>query len=303
MLVIGSTALNYYNPERVINDLDMIILQKDVNIYLQTYYQSGWEPVNDSGYIITLKRNKKQIELHVAKPYSGIYTLHEHIFERNKKRASLEALFCLKKGHINFNCNDLKKFEKHVYDYAWLKKNIDLEKYNQWYKSIEKIHFRDTEERLGRLRTPSLNRKTEDFFGQSEGKVISWFVHDEMHRVMAHYDKPLYELMKKDPKKVMCSEEEWNKFSFEDRCKCVLEEAYVIALERKIIPMLYGNGPHWTSENAIRWSLMRICTTLCSGWFREFACSFYPEIYAMHNKEYVIKFLTAVHNKQIERIK
>ena len=82
----------------------------------------------------------------------------------------------------------------------------------------------------------------------------------------------------------------WNKFTFEEKCKCVLEEAYVIALERKILPMLFGGGSYFSSKEAFDWSLMRISTTLCSGWFRQFATDNFLRIKQYINYNYVEQF-------------
>jgi len=84
--------------------------------------------------------------------------------------------------------------------------------------------------------------------------------------------------------------------------KCVLEESYVIALERKIIPMLNGISEPISSKDAFNWSLMRICTTLCSGWFREFATDNWSKIINFYDKNYVLKFLEAESKGLIKKI-
>jgi len=57
------------------------------------------------------------------------------------------------------------------------------------------------------------------------------------------------------------------------------EEATVIALERKIIPIIKGESVEDVNLfNAYKWALMRICTNLTSGWFRDFAIDNYFEI-------------------------
>jgi hypothetical protein len=110
---------------------------------------------------------------------------------------------------------------------------------------------------------------------------------------MAHYDRPIYEDMQVDSKSAWCEKDMWDQFDFEKKAKCVLEEAYVIALERKIIPMLNGCGEIITSKKAFDWALMRICTTLCSGWFRQFATDNYVKIIEYYNPNYVQNFLKA----------
>jgi hypothetical protein len=95
----------------------------------------------------------------------------------------------------------------------------------------------------------------------------------------------------------------WDLFSYEDKCRCVLEEAYVIALERRILPALYGGSSVWsTASEALDWALMRICTNLCSGWFRDFATRNYPEIRELASTSYVEAFLSKVHNGDIFRV-
>ena len=92
------------------------------------------------------------------------------------------------------------------------------------------------------------------------------------------------------------------KFSYEEKCKCVLEETMVIALERKILPMIYGKGKYISSDEALGWALMRVCTTLCSGWFREFAVNNYFDIWKYRDQKYVETFLTKVDKGEIKRI-
>ena len=120
-----------------------------------------------------------------------------------------------------------------------------------------------------------LNKSTKNFFDQSNGYVKSYFIHDDIHRVMSHYDRPIYERMQKDKSLAKCERDMWNDFTFEEKCKCVLEEAYVIALERKVLPMLFGGSRYTNAQEAFDWSLMRICTNLCSGWFRLFATDYF----------------------------
>jgi hypothetical protein len=42
----------------------------------------------------------------------------------------------------------------------------------------------------------------------------------------------------------------WEEFTFEQKSKCVLEEAYVIGLERKILPMMFGGKSYFSSQEA-----------------------------------------------------
>ena len=153
-----------------------------------------------------------------------------------------------------------------------------------------------------RLKTPSLARKAEDFFDDNVSNKT--FIHDQIHEVMAFGERPMFEKILKEPGvSVACSKEKFNDLKYLDRIRCVQEEAYVIALERAMIPMLFEKGPLSRPKDAYLWAVMRICTTLCSGWFREFALENYDDLVLFYNSDYVDKFLNAVEDGRIKRIK
>ena len=109
--------------------------------------------------------------------------------------------------------------------------------------------------------------------------------------------------MQRDITLAKCEKDMWNRFTFENKCKCVLEEAYVIALERKVLPGIFGKASWVSSNEALEWALMRICTNLCSGWFRQFATDYFFKIKEFINDNYVVDFLEKYNNNQICRIK
>jgi hypothetical protein len=307
MIIVGSTALKYHFPniDREVKDIDIIGNENDIK-----YLTNALNPKNvkSTEYITTLVGiqnkfgiwNTDNVEILKSEKSESLKQYINYDTQGGKlgdglRYASKEVLFSLKKSHIHFPI----KFEKHIRDYCFLYdelKGVDV------LESITKINFKETELRVGKLRTPSLNKSTKEFFGQSEGFVKSYFIHDDIHRVMSHYDRPLYEKMQKDSVLAKCDKDLWEGFTFEEKCKCVLEEAYVIALERKILPMLFGKGPYFSSEEALNWSLMRISTTLCSNWFRQFATDNFFRIKEYKDNNYTEKFLEAYHNGTINKI-
>jgi hypothetical protein len=306
MIIVGSKALKYYFPniQREIKDVDVIGTQSDIN-YLCNALQP--EKVRNTEHITTLIniQNKfgiwdtNNVEILNADASQSLrryidYDTKSGNLGSGIRYASLEVIFSLKKSHIHFPI----KFDKHIKDYCLL---YDYLNGKDKLSDITKLNFKETESRVGKLRTPSLNKSTKEFFGQSNGYVETLFIHDDIHRVMAHYDKPLYERMQKDLSLAKCEKDMWETFTFEEKCKCVLEEAYVIALERKILPSIFGGKAWVNSEEALNWSLMRVCTTLCSGWFRDFATNNYLKIKEYINQNYVDKFLEAYQNGQINK--
>jgi hypothetical protein len=300
MLIVGSKALNFHYPDypRKVNDIDVIGFESDLQtliLLLQpTQIQRG------KNTILLKNINNKtdvfdtdNVEILLADNSTSLKMYLD--YDRDNLFASKEVLFSLKKSHIHFPI----KFKKHIHDYCFLYDNFSGE---DKLSHITEINYKETEERIGKLKTPSLNKSIDDFFGQSKDFVKSFFIHDDIHKVVAHYEYPLYEKMQNNKTLVKCDQNLWRIFPYEDKCKCVLEEAYVIALERKILPMIYDCGKGYTNDEAFDWALMRICTTLCSGWFRDFATNNYFIIKKLYNNKYAEKFLLSLQEKKIKRI-
>lgn len=306
MLVVGSKALNYHYPnlKRSVKDVDIIGNNNDIRYLISTLSPEKVIETKNLTTLVNIKNkddffNTSNVEILNS---DNSLSLTEYVkYEFNKgiknefiRYASPEVLLSLKKSHINFPI----KFNKHIYDYNFLLKELKEDKLSD----ITSLNFKETEERVGELKAPSLSKSTKKFFEQSNKYVKYFYVHDDLHRVMAHYENPIYEDMQLNSESAWCEKDMWEIFSFEKKAKCVLEEAYVISLERKIIPMLNNSGEIITSKNAFEWAMMRICTTLCSGWFRSFATDNYVEIVKFYNPQYVQKFLKADRMGLIKKI-
>lgn len=168
--------------------------------------------------------------------------------------ASLPILFSIKKSHIFKPRN----FEKHIKDYSFLGRRFNFQ---DIHKEITDIRIKEQ----GSNRTLSLNRSRENFFND---KVKRLFVHDEIHEMIKFRDIPLYRKILKEESSVACSKEKFCALTREEQLESIMEEAIVIALERRIIPFLYQKAPFYSLHEAYCWALKRICTDLTSGWFR-----------------------------------
>lgn len=125
---------------------------------------------------------------------------------------------------------------------------------------------------------PNLMQSKEDFFDDA---VKKQYDHDYLHELFAFYDKPLYTRLLRSESLAWCEEEKWNQLQHEDKIKCAAEETFVIAAERMLIPANWK----YSSNLAYFKALQKVCTTLCSGWFRDFAIDNYPEIVQQYNPE------------------
>jgi hypothetical protein len=118
---------------------------------------------------------------------------------------------------------------------------------------------------------PKLNVTVGEFF---DDFVVKKYDHDYLHELFAYEDKPMYTKMQVDPSKAWCEKDMWNRFTDRQKINCVAEEVQVIATERFLVP----NDFKFPYKLAYIKALDKVCTTLCSGWFRDFAIDAYPRL-------------------------
>ncbi len=193
---------------------------------------------------------------------------------------SLKGLAIIKRSHLYRDYF----FDKHITMYhKYLCPKLNDFEYNV--DDLKKINdrFELTKKEFDKFGNPNLNQSVKDFFDDS---VVKKYDHDYLHVLFAYNDKPLYMSMQTDYNKAWCIKEMWDNFSYSDKCKCVAEETYVIATER------FQVNSNWKEPSKLSYmkALKKVCTTLTSGWFRDFAIDNYPEILKLydHSKfEYV----------------
>jgi hypothetical protein len=309
-VIIGSAAIKYHFSDfRNPKDIDILIRKEDFlkkTIKLDEEIESIKESNNGLSAIVKFADIPLNYEYLFADGQKSLEVILDALCDTSDY-APIEVLYSLKKGHIHFPV----KFNKHIKDLEFLrgkiisnnsiilpdyfKSSIDLA---DKLPALTELHFKETEKRLGKLRTPKMNQTTEQFFGKSKKYVKSYYIHDNMHLAVAHLDDgPIYKLILKDGSEVETVENKWRNLNLLKKTYCVLEEVYVIALERKILPSLFGDlKEEWTPRQAFDWALMRVCTTLCDGFFREFAVRGYELIQTYYDKYYVEKFFNKISN-------
>jgi hypothetical protein len=195
------------------------------------------------------------------------------------KKCGLEFLAALKKAHLILPYN----WSKHIKEYSNIKKLLSVQRYEprNYANTIFKQH------RAGCLakakKHPKLNVQKDTFFNSQE--VYNIFDHDSIHEAIAYPYAPAYTLMREG--EVKCSSRLWLRMSEDERLRCVAEEASILALERSIIPALWLDKSYAGARWAFNYALFKICTTITSGWFRDYAIEVYDEIVM---PDYVNKF-------------
>jgi len=185
----------------------------------------------------------------------------------------LEGLAIIKRSHLWRD----KNFDKHMFMYTeWLQEHPPRDAVG---RGLLKERIRLTKKAYPQA-NPSLAKSNEDFFDDAVDKK---FDHDWIHELVAHYDRPLYERLKREEgmDAAWCEKDLWELLSHEDKYRCVSEECHVIACERFMIP---SNWTHYQRLAYIK-ALKKVCTTLTSGWFRDWAIDNYKEIFNMYDED------------------
>jgi hypothetical protein len=251
-LLIGSRALNFWCPEHKINtntDWDII-----------SDYQIDGSEFHDRKFL-----NNSEFEKYASSETVMFNDQKIHV-------VNMIGLTIIKRSHL---WRDLS-FDKHITHYHKhlvqhrSKFTIQDEQVLQERVKLTKQEFPQG--------NPKLNQTVDEFFDDA---VTKKYNHDYLHEILAFYDKPLYTKLQHDDSSAWCEKSLWDNLSHEDKLKCISEETYVIATERFMIPKAWN----YPAKLAYIKSLNKVSTTLCSGWFRDYAIDHYSEIMNLFNIE------------------
>src|SRR5271167_17127 len=141
---------------------------------------------------------------------------------------------------------------------------------------------------------PSLKRDKKNFFKDDGIKYV--YNHDSIHEAIALNGTPAYRSFSADDQEVYSSRELWNECTEQLKLCAVVEESYVLALERSQIPFKGQLDPKTSFDMA----LMKVCTSITSGWFREYAWEHYREARSLYSPGYVNVFWDAVDQGKVK---
>lgn len=250
-LLIGSRALNYwFDSVKISDDTDWDVISP--------------EPIEGCEWHDPNLLNNKDV---------ANYASSELIELPNGSEARVViplGLALIKRSHLWRNLS----FQKHITHY-----HKQLAPYRTW--DYLDMGFLETRIALTKKQfpqgNPNLMQSKEDFFDDAVTKVYD---HDYLHELVAYYDKPLYTRLLRDTSLAWCEQGKWVTLTDKDKALCVAEEVQVIAIERFMIP----NNWQYPYKLAYMKALEKVCTTLCSGWFRDYAIDHYPVILELFDK-------------------
>lgn len=307
MLLIGSRAalFNGLPIERKPKDYDVIGTYDEVNSFVgkQSNVQS-FLPIQ-AGKKMIAKINNEMWEFEIAWEGTSAADLLEYCgksYHDTKvvKFKNFIDIFVVPSNNILYTLKLSHRYLKNSPHFLKTMRDIQLfRKYGcevpnnltEWLKKRQKKTYSYSH--------PKLNVKKDDFF---KGDGITYvYDHDSIHEAMKHMERPAYTYFKKDGEDVACDKAKFFNATPEARLYSVLEETYVLALERSQIPFKKNeNLP--TPLRSFKMALMKVCTSITSGWWREFAWEHYDEVLNLYDPEYVNRFWKAVHNGTVIKL-
>ncbi|AXF40635.1 hypothetical protein HYP67_gp066 [Acinetobacter phage vB_ApiM_fHyAci03] len=139
---------------------------------------------------------------------------------------------------------------------------------------------------------PMLNVRKDEFFTSNFDYIYD---HDSIHEAVKLLERPAYTFYMDGDAEVNCSRDLFFKLDLTTQLLGVLEETYVLALERSQIPTNFKVDP----KESFLIALEKVCTSITSGWFREFAWENYHIVVRMYDSSYVDKFKFALQSGKI----
>lgn len=297
MILIGSRALaQHISLERQINDTDLVGTYEEIQEYIKTCKAKVFYPIKSGRKMFIKDTHGFIIEADIAWPGSVEERLQHFIWADDGTKwvedfemfvPSLNVLYMLKMSHRYLK--DSPHFLKTLRDIQLMRKHgaVLQDNHKEFYEQRMKDTYVNS--------LPKLNVSKDAFFDEvSTGVVYTWD-HDSIHMAVKHLDKPAYQYYSGG--EVWSSKEKFFAQPRQVQLYGVLEEAYTLAIERSLVPFPGGK----TRKDAFDLALMKLCTSISSGFFRQFAWENYDAVMALYSDTYVDKFYTGVANGTVNR--
>jgi hypothetical protein len=239
-------------------------------------------PLSDSNYHVKL-HNGDNYEFEIAWDGTSGYDLLQIEHREGFVDPSWQLALKLSHRYLKNSVHFLKTMK----DIQYLRAIYSLTDIQQeWVKKREKETYT--------YKHPRLDVDKQAFFKDDGIRYV--YDHDSIHLTQASYADdsgnmmPAYTFYMKDGSEVMTSKQKFFVIPEHFRVLGVYEESCVLALERSQIPYEFKPSPRKSFEKA----LMKVCTSITSGWFREYAWENYDKVIDLCEKrgetDYVEKF-------------
>jgi hypothetical protein len=307
LLLIGSRALVANNPElegvRKVVDWDFICTIEQFTAWHKANKANLQfaVPTQQGKYYHARDKDGMNYEFELAWPGTSAAKLLDG-YTLNKvgecATAINEDLLMIKMCH-RYKRNS-PHFLKTMSDIIFLRSKVKDSEYEKWINQLpNQLIVKLREEESYNYAHPKLNVSSKDFFNGDGVQYV--YDHDSIHEAVALYvgkgglPKPAYTYYMKEGSEVMTSKEKF--FSATNpniRLYGVYEESCVLALERSQIPHGLGKEGGPTARWSFEMALMKVCTSITSGWFRAYAWENYHRVMELYNElgedDYIQRF-------------
>lgn len=286
MIIVGSTAinLNIHKTYREPKDTDYLCTLKEWQKMCDLYQSSAKviEFIGNKGHI--QKDNGFHLEFEITSGKDSTADLIKYCSKTKSKAdiadvAPLEVLLLLKMSHrYKKNSPHFFKTMQDIHALRKLGAKIPPE--------LEPV-LKKREKETYTYAHPKLNVSKDTFFTDEVGYIYD---HDSIHEAIALLGKPAYTNYIVEGAEVLTSKEKF--FAQEEVTKLlgVYEETCVLALERSQVPFNFTIEP----EKSFVFALQKVCTSITSGWFREYAWENFYTVMRMYEKfgktDYIQRF-------------
>ena len=282
MILLGSFALFYANQallDRTPSDIDYLCTQEQLDQWIAI--NKVTPELLENGSLVA-KIDDIIFEFDVVKSGKSSELLYNFIDSDPNtticdlgRVPSLNVLFAIKTSH-RFRKNS-PHFWKTLFDWHKMKKagatvTSDLEGF---------VKMRSSEVAQA---TPKLNVTKKEFF--KDDNITYVYDHDSIHVSVANGSAPAYTHYLLPGQDVLCSKKMFDECTHDIKVMGVVEEAAVLAIERSLVPHPDG----WPEEKAWLFAFSKVCTSITSGWFREFAYQNAIEIMTKRPKGFWAQF-------------
>ena len=290
MILVGSRALKIRAPfllKRNPIDYDFICSIDDYNNYLEanknTLNISKAYDINNNKLVKIIEGNEI-CEFEIIDNSKSNFLFKKLVDEdpetilskEGYKIPSLDLLFTLKASHRYLR--NSPHFWKTMMDYKLMQAAgaIIKPEFKEFFKLREKETYW--------YKHPSLKQNKDQFFSDDGLNYV--YDHDSIHESVKLYDRPAYTYYLKDGQEVECDKGKFFALSEKYRLAGVVEEALVLAIERSLVPHPGVKTP----QEAWVFALSKVCSSITSGWFREYAYENAFEALKLYPKNYWEKF-------------
>lgn len=276
LVLIGSRALKHrIILGRKTVDYDIIGDYKSIIDFAKAFKASSFVPFNEGKYIkIVIADEIYEAEI----AYEGTSAESIVEFVKNDRNTKLDGIFHIPSLNVLYMIKMAHRFKRNSPHFLKTMDDIHLMREHGAIitDDLQELYIARQKETYD-YKHPSLNVDKKQFFDSDGVNYI--YDHDTIHEAIKVLDNPAYTYFKPEENEVYCSQEMFDACGYQVKLLSVYEESCVLAIERSLVP--FPNN--LTPTKAFKLALMKCCTSIASGYWREFAYEHHDEVIDLYN--------------------